>query len=155
MYPPTPPEIRDLARYARCTVSAPAPDELRLEMLTLERCICAWLPYSVKDLFRRWFPGALWMPAPGCWMVGLHQHERLEQWMQTVRDSGVLDDLAARRARALDDAELRRLAEELAELRRQIAVSMETAIPELRRRALAELHRELAALRAGEEWEGG
>ena len=88
-------------------------------------------------------------------MVGLHQHERLEQWMQTVRDSGVLDDLAARRARALDDAELRRLAEELAELRRQIAVSMETAIPELRRRALAELHRELAALRAGEEWEGG
>ncbi len=148
-------DIHDLERYARCTVSAPTPDELRLQMLILERCICVWLPYALKDSYKQWLPGAIWLAPPGCWIAGLHQRKRLEQWMEAVRDSGILADLAARRAGALDDADLRRLADELAEQRRQIAASLETAIPELRRRALAALRRELAAVRAADEWERG
>jgi hypothetical protein len=151
MYNTTPPEIRDLDRYARCMFPHGAGDAPRLHTQIIDEVILVWLPYELKESYKQWFPGAAWLPVPRCWTAGLHQRERLELWMQTVRDSGVLDDLAARRARAIDDAELRRLAEELAELRRQIAASLESAIPELRRRALGALRRELAAVRAADD----
>jgi hypothetical protein len=156
MYKTTPPEIRDLDRYARCTFPlAGAGDAPRLRTQIIDEVILVWLPYELKDAYKKWFPGTAWLPVSGCWTAGLHQRERLELWMQTVRDCGILDDLAARHARVLDDTELRRLGEDLAEARRQIAASLESAIPDLRKRALAALRRDLDAVRAGDEWERG
>lgn len=70
-------------------------------------------PFELKDNFRGFFPSAKWNPADKQWEVGSRSGKRLEQWINEINGSDVIESLNNR-----DAAEL--AAEELAKLRAEL-----------------------------------
>ena len=78
-------------------------------------------PYELKDQFRDTFPSAKWNPHTKAWTVGPRSGRRLEQWVEAVQKSGVVDDIETRDERDLAEKELGKLQEELTRIRDAIS----------------------------------
>nr|WP_111298259.1 hypothetical protein [Paracoccus saliphilus] len=78
-------------------------------------------PFELKDAFRKVFPSAQWNAADRAWVVGPRSTKRLEQWVQLVNESRIVEKIATREAAALNDQEMRSVRSNLSSLRDQIA----------------------------------
>ncbi len=82
-------------------------------------------PYELKESFRSTFKRAKWNPQAKHWLVGPRSHKRLEQWAESVRDSGVLQKLAENDSVKLADKELATLKVELVRKTQTLASELE------------------------------
>lgn len=78
-------------------------------------------PYELKDQFRKDFPSAKWDPKGKQWTVGSRSIKRLEDWVEKVKDSGVLEELQARDEADLTRKEIEELSDSLEKIRAEAA----------------------------------
>jgi hypothetical protein len=106
-------------------------------------------PYELKDDFRRAFRSAKWNPNEKRWQVGPRSRKRLEQWVEVVRNSGVLEDLEAHESADLAEEEVQRLQSEILQIQKQLDGAAKAArrANEARDRALS-MKAELAERKA-------
>lgn len=81
-----------------------------------------FFPFELKDNFRATFPSTKWNPEARAWVVGPRTKKRLDQWIAIVRDSGVVESLAARDTAELQSKEISELEFELSRLRKEIDI---------------------------------
>lgn len=63
-------------------------------------------PFALKDDFRSKFPSAKWDASRKEWVVGSRSVKRLDQWIEEINKSEVLDDLNAMEEQELSAKEL-------------------------------------------------
>ncbi len=80
-----------------------------IELTKLDRGAALKFPYQMKDQFRKAFPSAKWNAAEKQWEVGPRSIKRLQQWIDEVNSSGVVDEIAEREEREMNERELEEL----------------------------------------------
>lgn len=106
-------------------------------------------PFELKDQFRSAFPSAKWNRDAKRWEVGSRSIKRLDQWIEQITASGIIEDLAARDEVDMSERELEDLRRDLDRVRREIGSAEESrAEAEARRRESEELRKKLEAAKA-------
>jgi len=92
----------------------------QIEIIDIYRGAAVKFPFELKSQFRKAFPSAKWNATEKQWEVGSRSIKRLQQWIDEVNASGIVDEIANR-----DEADMSQ--RDLEELRGAIA-SIESEI---------------------------
>lgn len=84
-------------------------------------------PFEIKDHFRKAFPSAKWNREARRWEVGPRSIKRLDQWIEEVNASGVLDEIAARDGAVMSLEEVQALRVEIERVRGEISAARSAA----------------------------
>ena len=81
-------------------------------------------PFELKDDFRAAFKSAKWNAQAKQWEVGSRSVKRLDQWIEQVQGSGVIDALNAHDEADLQEKEIQDLQNALEDIKKNITVEL-------------------------------
>lgn len=109
-----------------------------IELIKLENGAAVKFPFELKDHFRTNFQSAKWNTVEKQWEVGPRSIKRLQNWIDTVKETGILEELATRDEREMNEREINALRNEM----EKISLSIKETTRNLE--SLKETKREIA-----------
>lgn len=86
-----------------------------------ESTIHVSFPFELKDIFRKAFPRAKWNRDSRTWSVSTRSASRLDKWVEEVKKSGVLEEIAGRDEAEFATREVESLARDLAQIKGEVS----------------------------------
>ncbi len=92
----------------------------KIELIKTSSGAAAQFPFELKDAFRKAFPSAKWNASAKQWEVGSRSVTRLEQWIDEVKKSGIIEEMNSLEEADIAERELNDLAAAVASIRASI-----------------------------------
>lgn len=92
-----------------------------IELVKTGKGAAVQFPFELKAQFRKAFPSAKWNAAQKRWEVGSRSVKRLQQWIDEVNASGVVDEIASRDEADMSERELEDLRGTISSIKSRIA----------------------------------
>lgn len=118
---------------------------MKIEIIKTTGGAAAKFPFELKDDFRAAFPSAKWNGIEKRWEVGPRSVKRLQQWIDEVNASGIIEEIAARDEADMSEREVEALRRSIETIRSQIG-TIEKNIDRayVAKKVAAKLRKELA-----------
>jgi len=87
-----------------------------IQLVKLASGAAVKFPFEMKNQFRSNFKSAKWNATEKQWEVGPRSIKRLQNWIDEVNGSGIVEELATRDEREMNDREIKQLRAKLKEI---------------------------------------